>query len=96
MDRAQYETGEGPCVDAARRHETVRCDDMRAEARWPRFARRAAELGVLSMLSFQLFVQDWHRDGNLGRLGQINTWTASGHEFFAEHRLLRYLHEPAA
>jgi Fructosamine kinase len=38
----------------------------------------------------------WHRDGNLGRLGQINTWTTSGHEFFAEHRLLRYRREPAA
>jgi hypothetical protein len=38
----------------------------------------------------------WHRDGYLGRLRQVNTWTASGHEFFAEHRLLRYLREPAA
>ena len=38
----------------------------------------------------------WPRDGYLGRLRQVNTWTASGHEFFAEHRLLRYLREPAA
>jgi fructosamine-3-kinase len=38
----------------------------------------------------------WHRDGYLGRLPQVNTWTASGHEFFAEHRLLRYLREPPA
>ncbi|MDQ2811173.1 MAG: fructosamine kinase family protein [Actinomycetota bacterium] len=38
----------------------------------------------------------WHRDGYLGRLPQVNTWTASGHEFFAQHRLLRYLREPAA
>jgi GAF domain-containing protein len=58
VDRLQYETGEGPCVDAERHHETVRCDDLRAETRWPRFARQAADLGVLSMLSFQLFVQD--------------------------------------
>jgi hypothetical protein len=62
-----------------------------------------------SQASWEAFVPDWppyrgvvhdrfgwHRDGNLGRLGQINTWTASGHEFFAEHRLLRYLREPAA
>lgn len=58
IDRLQYETGEGPCVDSAVRHETVRCDDMRAERRWPQFARGCAELGVLSMLSFQLFVED--------------------------------------
>lgn len=38
----------------------------------------------------------WHHDGYLGRVRQVNTWTASGHEFFAEHRLLRYLREPAA
>jgi len=38
----------------------------------------------------------WHHDGYLGRLAQVNTWTANGHEFFAEHRLLRYLREPAA
>ena len=38
----------------------------------------------------------WHRDGYLGRLRQVNSWTTSGHDFFAEHRLLRYLREPAA
>jgi fructosamine-3-kinase len=38
----------------------------------------------------------WHHDGYLGRLRQINTWTADGHEFFAQHRLLRYLTEPPA
>ena len=37
----------------------------------------------------------WHHDGYLGRVRQVNTWAASGHEFFAEHRLLRYLSEPA-
>jgi len=58
VDQVQYETGEGPCVDSARHHETVRSDDLRAEQRWPRFARQATDLGVLSMLSFQLFVQD--------------------------------------
>ena len=61
-------------------------------AAWGRFARdlAAAHRGT---------VHDrfgWHRDGYLGRLGQINTWTISGHEFFAEYRLLRYLREPAA
>lgn len=38
----------------------------------------------------------WHHDGYLGRLRQVNTWTADGHDFFAQHRLLRYLTEPPA
>jgi fructosamine-3-kinase len=38
----------------------------------------------------------WHRDGYLGRLRQLNPWTDSGHEFFAEYRLLRFLREPGA
>ncbi len=29
----------------------------------------------------------WSRDGYLGRLRQVNTWTTSGHDFFAAHRL---------
>ena len=33
-------------------------------------------------------------DGYLGRVVQRNSWTASGHEFFAQYRLLRYLDEP--
>lgn len=55
IDQIQYETGEGPCLDAAREHKTVRCDDLRADLRWPRFANRAVNLGVLSVLSVQLF-----------------------------------------
>lgn len=38
----------------------------------------------------------WHHRGYLGRLRQVNTWIADGHEFFAQHRLLRYLAEPPA
>ncbi len=36
----------------------------------------------------------WHRDGWLGRRRQVNTWTEDGYEFFARHRLLRWLDEP--
>jgi fructosamine-3-kinase len=31
----------------------------------------------------------WDRDGYLGLLRQENSWTADGHTFFAERRLLR-------
>lgn len=57
VDAIQTETGEGPCLDAAYEHQTVRVPDLRHEQRWPRFARRAYESGAGSMLSFQLYVQ---------------------------------------
>lgn len=36
----------------------------------------------------------WQRDNWLGRRRQINTWADDGFEFFARHRLLRWLDEP--
>jgi fructosamine-3-kinase len=58
---------------------------------WEAFARdlAAAHRGTVS----DRF--GWPGDGWLGRLRQVNTWTASGHDFFAENRVLRYLSEPA-
>lgn len=58
IDRVHYQAGEGPCLESAARHQTVRSDDLRVDARWPRFGRQAASLGVLSMLSFHLFTED--------------------------------------
>lgn len=63
-DRVQYETGEGPCLDALYDHQTVRVNEMANEARWPAFSGRAARLDVGSMLSFQLYVEE----NNLGAL----------------------------
>jgi GAF domain-containing protein len=64
VDQAQYDTGQGPCLDSLYEHETVRVADMATERRWPEFARRATALGVGSMLSLQLFV----RGSDLGAL----------------------------
>jgi transcriptional regulator with GAF, ATPase, and Fis domain len=64
VDQVQYDTGEGPCLSSLYQQRTVRLSDMAAETRWPRFTVRAAELGVGSMLSFQMYVE---RD-NLGAL----------------------------
>jgi transcriptional regulator with GAF, ATPase, and Fis domain len=63
-DQAQYDTGQGPCLNSVYEEKTVRVTDMRAEQRWPVFAKRAAELGVCSMLSIQLYVTG----DNLGAL----------------------------
>jgi GAF domain-containing protein len=64
VDQVQYDTGEGPCLSAVYEQQTVSLPDMSTEARWPKFTGRTAELGVLSMLSFQLYVQQ----DNLGAL----------------------------
>lgn len=64
LDTLQAEVGQGPCLQSVWEQETVRVDDMSTEERWPRFASRAAGMGVASMLSFQLFVQG----DNLGAL----------------------------
>jgi GAF domain-containing protein len=58
VDALQYDTGQGPCLDAIEDHETYLIDDLTTEERWPAFSRRAAEeTGVRSMLSFRLFVE---------------------------------------
>ncbi|SIR47993.1 GAF domain-containing protein [Microbispora rosea] len=74
VDRAQYETGEGPCLDATYRHRTVRLSDMTQEKRWPEFTRRAVDLGVKSMLSFQLYVQK-------DNLGALNLYSSEKNAF---------------
>jgi GAF domain-containing protein len=57
VDQAQYETGQGPCLDTLYEQRTARIPNMAAEERWPAFVARAKDLGVSSMLSVQLFVQ---------------------------------------
>jgi GAF domain-containing protein len=56
IDAAQYQTGQGPCLDAAYTHRTVRLSDMASEDRWPQFTGRTLAMGIRSMLSFQLYV----------------------------------------
>ncbi len=57
-DNAQGDFGEGPCFDAARMEQTYRVVDMRTEKRWPRYAPKALELGIGSMMGFQLFADE--------------------------------------
>jgi GAF domain-containing protein len=58
-DEIQYALRSGPCVDAVLTDRTFRAEDLRTDPRWPRFGRLAAEqTGVLSMLSFRLFIEN--------------------------------------
>jgi GAF domain-containing protein len=56
IDHVQYETGQGPCVDAIAEHDTFRTGRLSAETqRWSAFAHAAADMGVESMLAWRLF-----------------------------------------
>lgn len=64
VDEVMDEVGQGPCLDAIYEETTVGVPDLRSEDRWPDFCARAVELGVVSMLAFQLYVEG----DNLGAL----------------------------
>jgi transcriptional regulator with GAF, ATPase, and Fis domain len=55
IDAAQYESGRGPCVDAARVGQAVSTVIASEHGRWPEFSREAARRGVKSVLSMPLF-----------------------------------------
>jgi GAF domain-containing protein len=57
VDQAQYDAGEGPCLDALYHRASVRLPDLAAESRWPDFVARARQLAVGSLLAVQLFVE---------------------------------------
>lgn len=55
VDAIQYETREGPCLDALDQDDLVLVGDLATDGRWPRFAARCvAETPVRSMLGVRL------------------------------------------
>jgi GAF domain-containing protein len=59
IDAGQYESGQGPCLDAWRLGKVVRIDVMdEATEEYPEFARLAMEHGVQSTLSLPLIAGD--------------------------------------
>ena len=59
VDVLQYQTRQGPCLEAIVEHRTFRSHDLATEHRWPQFAKRAASrTGVRSMLAYRLFTDE--------------------------------------
>ena len=58
MDHDQYDTGEGPCLDAAIQGERFHIDSLGDESRWPAFIPRARARGIESILSTPLISAD--------------------------------------
>lgn len=50
-DALQYELDQGPCLEAWAQQTVMRVEDTLADTRWPRWSRRAAQLGLRSALS---------------------------------------------
>ena len=53
-DRVQYQSGDGPALDAMRRVRPVSVRDTATAAGWPRFCREAASLGIRSAYAVPL------------------------------------------
>lgn len=79
MDHDQYDTGEGPCLDAANRGERFRIDSLDTDTRWPSFIPRARARGIASILSTPLVAAD-------RPLGALNIYSRTAGAF-AEHEL---------
>lgn len=55
-DGTQYETGEGPCLQAIRDNRMILLDDLTEESRFPAFTRQVPGFGIRSSLSYPLNV----------------------------------------
>ena len=56
VDQAQYDTGEGPCLDAFDQQRVFRIESTAEDGPWPAFRRTAAEHGIGSTLSLPMVV----------------------------------------
>src|SRR5688572_11780513 len=74
LDESQYEQGSGPCLDAAAGITTLVTADTTADSRWPEWAKRAADAGVLSALAVGLPVDD-------GVTGALNIYAGAPDAF---------------
>jgi GAF domain-containing protein len=79
IDQAQYDTGEGPCLDALRTRQVHSVDSTREDGPWPAFRRAAADHGIGSTLSLPLIVDD-------RVVGAMNLYAPAEHAFVEDDR----------
>ena len=90
IDRAQYESGRGPCVDAWRDGTIYSIPDTRTDIRWPEFSAVADGHGVRSTLSVPMIAGD-------RSLGAMNLYSPVDHGFEPEdHRNVEVFASQAA
>ena len=74
IDQAQYDTGEGPCLDAFREQQVFFIDSMEEDGRWPAFRSAALSHGIHSSLSLPLVVDKVS-------FGAVNLYAHEPHSF---------------
>lgn len=75
IDKIQYETDEGPCVEALRTGEFRQIEAISEETKWPDFCSGASVKGFGSNLSFPLKSDGW--------AGALNVYATSERAFDA-------------
>jgi hypothetical protein len=57
VDAIEYETGEGPCLEAIEDDDITRADDLTTDTRWPKFSERTVrETPIRSMFGVRIFL----------------------------------------
>lgn len=80
-DAAQVSSHQGPCIEVAWDDRVARLPDSATDEQWPVFSRRAHDLGVGSMLCFQLSLDETFEEE---RIGALNTYSRSPHAYTQE------------
>jgi GAF domain-containing protein len=81
LDQKQYDTGRGPCLEAALRRQPVRTDISQTDP-WPEFVQAAQQGGVRASLSVPLLVGGLDQEQVLVGSLNIYSYTASAFDPF--------------
>ena len=76
-DSAQYEVGEGPCLQAMQDGNSYLVHDTVTDPRWPRWSDCAEELGLRSVIGVRLFDEG-------DTLGALNLYSSEPNHFTAD------------
>jgi hypothetical protein len=95
LDRPQYESGRGPCLDAAKDQQPIHADVNADDNRWPEFGEAAQQLGVHTVLSLPLTIDASHNDPN-ELVGSLNVYSYSASAFDPFDESLMHLFSVAA
>ncbi|WP_299951901.1 GAF and ANTAR domain-containing protein [uncultured Modestobacter sp.] len=87
VDQVQYELHSGPCVDVVLTERTFATGNLGSSPEWPVFGRRAAELGVQSMLSHRVFLDPEEQSAGQQLIGGINLYSRHRDAFDLEQAL---------
>jgi GAF domain-containing protein len=74
VDQAQYDSGEGPCLDAFKDQQTYIIEDTTESGPWPAFRASAAAHGIKSTLSLPLVVDN-------ATIGALNLYSPEAYSF---------------